>query len=395
MKKTLLSITILLSALVLVNCGSTRKSITPQEQETPKEKTEEKPEGITSSFSAAETGYVSLLGKVSISISNAGGTAVTIDWGDGDSIGDNVGTRVFEHKYSKEGIYVVKLGGRWLSEEWSVTVGGIAALSEAVPALRNSNTVWVMSHRAHTSDPTVPENSIASINASIAAGADVLETDTHITSDGQVVICHDQTINATTNGKGDITGMTLEQIKSYNLTDRNGKVTTEKMPTLEEFLLATRGRVYVNLDYSPRTASTAQVWEIVEKLGMEQEVLMYCNKAEKIEEVFSCSSSANAYCRVDYYSTLTKGHGKYFVQARWKPSRPSDVIRDMENTEGAVVAGCVSSVNMLHVNDGKIPEYTVREDYLKDLLDAYPDCHMIMNDCPDIMVPMLEKLNRR
>ena len=348
----------------------------------------------SASFSAENSGYASLMGTVSVSVRNAGGESINISWGDGITVTEDVDNGNFEHKYSKAGTYTVNLSGECLAKKWTLTVGGVTALSEAVPSLAESNNVWVMSHRAHTSDPSVPENSVASVNAAVAAGADVLETDTHITSDGEVVICHDQTINATTDGKGDITGMTLAQIKSYNLKDRNGKVTKEKMPTLEEFLLAARGRVYVNLDYSPRTASTEQVWAIVKKLGMEQEVLMYCNSVAKIDEVFACDAAANAYCRVDYYSTLLSGSSRYFVQARWKPGRPDDVIKDMENTAKAVSAGCLSSANMLHVNDSKIPEYTVNVNYLNDLLGAYPHCHMIMTDCPDILTPMLESKNK-
>ena len=77
------------------------------------------------------------------------------------------------------------------------------------------------------------------------------------------MVCHDQTINATTNGTGDITKMTYAELQKYNLKDRNGRVTDEKMPTLEEFLKAGRGRIYYNLDYSPRTATSQQVVDIV------------------------------------------------------------------------------------------------------------------------------------
>ena len=115
--------------------------------------------------------------------------------------------------------------------------------------------VWAMTHRSHTTDKTIPENSVSAVEAAINAGADVIECDTHLTSDGVVMVCHDQTINATTNGTGDITKMTYAEIQQYNLLDRNGRVTDEKMPTLEEFLKAGRGKIYFNLDYSPRTAS--------------------------------------------------------------------------------------------------------------------------------------------
>lgn len=134
--------------------------------------------------------------------------------------------------------------------------------------------------------------------------------------------------------------------------------------------------------------------EIVEKLGMVQQVLLYCNSAAYIRQVYSYDPYAIAYCRVDYWQTLLNGPYTYFIQARWKPNLPSDVVTDISNTEKAVAGGCVSSVNMLHVNDSKIPEYTINESYLEDLLTRYTDCHMIMNDCPDILVPMLRERGR-
>ena len=76
----------------------------------------------------------------------------------------------------------------------------------------NYKKVWVMTHRAHTTDLTIPENSIPSVSAAIKSGAEIIECDTHVTKDGVVVVCHDQTLNATTNGSGDITKMTFEEI---------------------------------------------------------------------------------------------------------------------------------------------------------------------------------------
>ena len=119
----------------------------------------------------------------------------------------------------------------------------------------------------------------------------MIECDTHVTSDGVVVVCHDQTINATTNGTGDITKMTYAEIQKYNLKDRNGRVTDEKMPTLEEFLKAGRGKIYFNLDYSPRTASTQEVMNVVKELDMMEQVFFYCNSSQKAEEVLSISKN--------------------------------------------------------------------------------------------------------
>lgn len=72
----------------------------------------------------------------------------------------------------------------------------------------------------------------------MAAGAEILECDVRHTKDGVLVVCHDETIDATTTGQGRIADMTYDEILQYNLKDRAGKPTDEKMPTLEEYLTA-------------------------------------------------------------------------------------------------------------------------------------------------------------
>ena len=221
----------------------------------------------------------------------------------------------------------------------------------------------------------IPENSIAAVEACIAAGVDFIETDTHITADGHVVICHDQTINRTTNGTGDITKMTLDQIKSYRLKDRKGVVTDMTMPTLEEFLKAARGKIYVNLDYSPRTASTSDVMTIVERLDMMGQTLFYCNSVEKVNEVLSIDATAQAYPWYSNYSALP-GPG-YFVQCSYTPSGSP------ANLGNATKAGMITTVNFL--DGGK----------LSDLLKAYPDVRVIQSDISDELIPALKSQGLR
>ena len=50
----------------------------------------------------------------------------------------------------------------------------------------------------------------------VEAGATALELDAHATSDGQVVVCHDPTVDRTTNGSGAIADLTLAQIKELD-----------------------------------------------------------------------------------------------------------------------------------------------------------------------------------
>ncbi len=72
----------------------------------------------------------------------------------------------------------------------------------------------VISHRGFSH--LAPENTIASVAASIAAGADACEFDVRCTADGHVVLMHDATVDRTTNGSGEISKMTLAAAQSLD-----------------------------------------------------------------------------------------------------------------------------------------------------------------------------------
>ncbi len=320
------------------------------------------------------------------------GTAFTVDFGDGSVI-DAVAPSAATHSYTEGSDYTLTVSSTVLDENYVSTVRcyPLEALSSAQKIFRDPSCkkIWVMTHRAHTTDRSIPENSVSAVKAAIAAGAEAVECDTHRTKDGQIVVCHDQTINRTTTGAGDITSMTLAQIRSYKLLDRDGNPTNEVMPTLEEFLEACRGRIYVDLDYSPRTASTAEVMEVVTRMGMLEQVWFYCNSVEKCKEVLAIAPNAHPYCWATQYSPLTTLDGNYFVQYCYATDGKSTSIGS------AIRDGMLCSVCFLSVLDGKIPEYQINGSQLDELLTIYPDVKMIMTDAPSELISALDSRGRR
>ena len=99
--------------------------------------------------------------------------------------------------------------------------------------------VSVVAHRAAAG--LAPENSLAAVDKALAAGVDAIEVDVHLTADGELVVCHDNTIERTTNGKGRIADMTLEEIRAYRIVDADGAVTDEVVPTLGDVLWRING----------------------------------------------------------------------------------------------------------------------------------------------------------
>lgn len=69
----------------------------------------------------------------------------------------------------------------------------------------------VIGHRGAAS--AAPENTMTSFERALAAGADALEFDVHITADGHAVVIHDPTLDRTTNARGAVSACTLEELR--------------------------------------------------------------------------------------------------------------------------------------------------------------------------------------
>ena len=90
------------------------------------------------------------------------------------------------------------------------------------------------------------ENSVFSMQNAVRFGADAVELDVHPTSDGQMVVFHDWTLECRTNGKGRVRERTLAELKAldigYGYTADGGKTfplrgrAVGAMPTVEEVL---------------------------------------------------------------------------------------------------------------------------------------------------------------
>jgi glycerophosphoryl diester phosphodiesterase len=57
-----------------------------------------------------------------------------------------------------------------------------------------------------------PENTIAAFDAGLAAGADGLELDVHLSADGEVVVFHDETLERTTGDSGPVAARTAAEL---------------------------------------------------------------------------------------------------------------------------------------------------------------------------------------
>lgn len=82
-----------------------------------------------------------------------------------------------------------------------------------------------------------PENTMLAFKRAVEEKCEGIETDLHLTKDGVIVICHDETINRTSNGEGYIKDYTYNELLKFDFGIRFGEeFAGEKIVTLDEFL---------------------------------------------------------------------------------------------------------------------------------------------------------------
>ena len=106
----------------------------------------------------------------------------------------------------------------------------------------------------------LPENTLEAFRLAVDLGADAIETDAHMTSDGHVVLSHDPTGKRMAGAPQAISEATLEEVRTWDMsarfTARNGAALPSsrppfRMPTLDEALAAFPDTVF-NVDAKQR-----------------------------------------------------------------------------------------------------------------------------------------------
>lgn len=72
----------------------------------------------------------------------------------------------------------------------------------------------VIAHRG--SEVLAPENTVYAFDLAVEAGADVLEMDVRPSADGAIMVIHDATVDRTSSGRGEVSGMTRKELSKLD-----------------------------------------------------------------------------------------------------------------------------------------------------------------------------------
>jgi len=123
-----------------------------------------------------------------------------------------------------------------------------------------------------------PENTLRSFQKALELGVDAVELDVRRTSDGEIVVIHDPEVDRTTNGKGLVSELKLQEIRQLH-TEKG-----EKIPTLEEALDFLDKKVKILIELK-ETGLEEKVLSSIHEKGLNGNVIIVSFHEETLRKV--------------------------------------------------------------------------------------------------------------
>ncbi len=96
--------------------------------------------------------------------------------------------------------------------------------------------------------PGYPENAIETFQHTLFYAPCLIECDVRKTSDNNLIMMHDETVDRTTTGKGRVSDFSYTELKKLSLVDNEGKITAFKIPLFNEVLRWGRDKAIIEVD---------------------------------------------------------------------------------------------------------------------------------------------------
>lgn len=209
-------------------------------------------------------------------------------------------------------------------------------------------TPFTVGHRGYPN--LYPENTMLSYRKSVEAGATIVETDIHMTKDGVIVICHDERVDRTTNGTGDIRTSTWDQLKDLKCKNPNGSLSDEGLPTIDDFLQFLKDNPKVVAYVELKDGNTAIVEPFKKKVaeyGVASQICtisFYYDQAAKMRQVMPETSIGYLGADFSKVNVITDQlmaiiNSNFPTETTWHPNRAysSSALMEMAKHRGIIM----------------------------------------------------------
>lgn len=255
-----------------------------------------------------------------------------------------------------------------------------------------------------------PSSTLFAMHQAVAAGAHALELDVHATADRHLVVCHDATVDRTTEGSGAIAAMTLDEVQALDNAYwwvpgevvapgrpeaeyvHRGKAPADpqfRIPSLAQ-VLETFPDVYLNLDIK-QTAPTVEPYEELlatelRRFGRSDDVIVgsFLDGATATFASLApgVSTSAGTLAVADFYRAVDEN--------RPPPALPHHALQVPAAYEGTVIVDR-RFVTAAHQAGLAVHVWTIDDEpQMRALLALGVDG--IMTDCPAVLADLLARV---
>ena len=157
---------------------------------------------------------------------------------------------------------------------------------------------------AHRGDrKNCPENTMPAFEAALRFGVDMIETDVHMTSDGNLVLIHDRDLMRTTRANGLTDQTSLEDIRKLDAGSWfSPNFINTKIPTVEEFIsLIKNSDMLINWELKDYPSDVGddfafecadRLIDTIKKYGLEERSMINSFSDRVLEHVYNKHSSA-------------------------------------------------------------------------------------------------------
>jgi len=255
----------------------------------------------------------------------------------------------------------------------------------------------MFAHRG--SSGNAPENTLASFEMAIEAGADILEMDVHATCDGHIVVMHDALLERTTNGMGPVSTVTLAELKrldaGYRFSPDKGKIHPYRgrgitVPTLRE--VAERfPNVPFNIEVKQNEPRIEQaVFDLLSELRHSEITLLAAEQDFIMERIRRLDSDLPT----NFASTEVLEFLQRLYQNDWRDYHPrARALQIPEEYEGMPVL-TQRSLDAAHLLGLEVHVWTINEESnMRRLLKMGVDG--IMTDYPERLTKVVRELGLR
>lgn len=166
------------------------------------------------------------------------------------------------------------------------------------------------------------------------------EVDIRKSKDGTLFLLHDNTLERTTNGHGEISEQTDEYLRSLKLKNGKGQVTGESIPTLKDLLdFTSKHNIYLMLDV--KIDDWQQILDMVRTSNMTARCLVLTFKPENSKKVHELAPDILVSCLVrdeNDWNEIRKIISKDVLLAYINKNTPDSVTVELKRQNIAMVA---------------------------------------------------------